>query len=97
MEKVVKLNRFEKFFHNKNVIRAIFIFPLISAIIIALMLKDFVNLHSGVAYITTIRHLFASVLAIMFVNMLANFSALILYYCLYNRLEDIKKRHTTKK
>ena len=93
MEKVVKLNRFEKFFHNKNVIKAIFIFPLISVIIIALMLKDYVNLHSGAAYIASIRHLFAYVLGIMFINMLANFSALILYYCLYNRLEDIKKRH----
>lgn len=93
MEKVVKLNRFEKFFHNKNVIKAIFIFPLISVIIIALMLKDYVNLHSGAVYIASIRHLFAYVLGIMFINMLANFSALILYYCLYNRLEDIKKRH----
>lgn len=91
-----ELNRFERFFHNKNVIRAIFIFPLISSVFIAIALKNFVNIHQSLAYLIGLNRLFTLILAIMFINMLANFSALVLYYCLYNRIEYIKKRNNKK-
>ena len=88
-----QLNRFEKFFHNKTVIKAIFIFPLISAVIMAILLKGYIDLHPSLAYISEIRRLFTLVVGLLCVNVFANFSALILYYCLHNRLEDLKKRY----
>lgn len=89
----MELNRFEKFFHNKNVIKFIFIFPLISAVIMAILLKDFIDVHSALASVSGMRRLVTFIVGLLCINVFANFSALILYYCLYNRLEDLKKRY----
>lgn len=92
-----KLNFFEKVFHNKNVIKGIFIFPLISIVFIALALKDFVDVHYRLAYIGDVRRLFIMILVLLSINMLANFSALILYYCLSNRVDNFTKKYGNKK
>ena len=92
-----KLNFFEKFFHNKYVIRAIFIFPLLSIVFIAMALKDFADVHARFAYITDVRRLFIMILILLCINMLANFSALILYYCLSNRVDHFTKKYNNKK
>lgn len=88
-----KINKFEKFFHNKKVIRWIFIFPLISSVFIAIAIKEFIGLHQAFAEATGMNNLFALILSIMFINMLANFASLILYYCLHNRIEYLSNKY----
>lgn len=88
-----KLNKFEKFFHNKKVIQWIFIFPLISSVFIAIAIKEFIGLHQTFAEATGMNNLFTLILAIMFINMLANFASLILYYCLHNRIESLSSKY----
>ncbi len=85
-------NAVEKIFHKKAVIKSVFIFPLISIVIIAIGLNDFIYVNKTVPYINEAKHLFIWILILLCINMLANFSALILYYCLHNRLEDITKK-----
>ena len=87
----------EKLFHKKAVIRSVFIFPLISIIIIAISLNNFVHVNRTVPYIGEARQLFVGILALLCLNMLANFSALILYYCLHNRIESFTKDHKDNK
>lgn len=89
----MELNKFEKFFHNKTVIKTIFIFPLISTVFMAILLKEFVDVNSSLVYMSNVRRLFTFIVGLLCINVFANFSALILYYCLYNRLEDIKKKY----
>lgn len=92
-----KLNRFERFFHNKYTIRGIFIFPLISIVIIALAISNFLQMNGRVIPATNLRHLFVWVLVLLCINMVANFSALVLYYCLSNRVDDFNKKYGNKK
>lgn len=86
----------EKLFHKKAVIKSVFIFPLISIVIIAIGLNEFIHVNKTVPYINEARHLFIWILALLCLNMLANFSALILYYCLHNRIESFTKEHKKK-
>lgn len=91
-----KLNRFERFFHNKQVIKGIFIFPLLSSVIIGILLKSFADLHPYITYMTGLNRVLIYVLLLIFINMLANFAALVLYYCLSNRINDLSKKYRKK-
>lgn len=86
----------ERLFHKKAVIKSVFIFPLISIVIIAISLNNFVQINKAVPYINSARHLFIGILALLCINMIANFASLILYYCLYNRIENISKKYRKK-
>lgn len=86
----------ERLFHKKAVIKSVFIFPLISIVIIAISLNNFVQINRAVPYINSARHLFIGILALLCINMIANFASLILYYCLYNRIENISKKYRRK-
>ena len=91
-----KLNRFERFFHNKQVIKGIFIFPLFSSVIIGILLKSFADLHPHITYMTGLNRVLIYVLLLIFINMLVNFAALVLYYCLSNRINDLSKKYRKK-
>ncbi len=86
----------EKLFHKRAVVRGVFIFPLISCVIIGIWLNHFVDVNKTVPYIGAARHLFVGILILLCINMLANFASLILYYCLYNRIESISKKYKKK-
>ncbi len=92
-----RINEFvERLFHKKSVIKSVFIFPLISIVIIAISLNNFVQINRAVPYISSARHLFIGILALLCLNMIANFASLVLYYCLYNRIENISKKYRKK-
>lgn len=83
----------EKLFHKKAVVKSVFIFPLISIVIIAISLNNFVHVNRTVPYINDAKHLFVGILALLCLNMVANFASLILYYCLHNRIEHLSKKY----
>lgn len=87
---------FERLFHKKSVIKSVFIFPLISIVVIAISLHHFIHINSTVPYINSARHLFIGILALLCINAIANFASLVLYYCLYNRIEHISKKYRKK-
>jgi len=88
---------FDRLFRKKSMIKGVFIFPLISCVIIGISLNEFVNVNRTVPYIAEARHLFTWILALLCLNMLTGFVALILYYCLYNRTEDFVKNYQKSK
>lgn len=89
-----KINKaVEKLFHRKGIIKSVFIFPLISIVIIAISLNEFIYANENVPYINEAKHLFVGILALLCLNMVANFASLILYYCLHNRIEHMSKKY----
>lgn len=86
----------EKLFHKKNVVRGVFILPLITIIIIAISLNNFYIANRTVPYINEAKHLFIGILALLCINAVANFASLILYYCLHNRIEHLSKKYRKK-
>lgn len=86
----------EKIFHKKTIIKSIFIFPLISCIVMCLAIKDFANLNHHLAYFGNLRHLFVGILILLFLNLIANFCSLMLYYCLSSRVETLSKKYHKK-
>ncbi len=86
----------EKLLRKKKVIEFVYVFPLISTVFIGISLKGFVNIHAKMAGIAEIRHLFLIVLALLFVNLVANFIGLTLYFCLFNRIRDFLQNYKKK-
>lgn len=86
----------EKLFHKKSVIKAVFIIPLITIVIIAISLNNFIIANHTVPYINEAKHLFIGILALLCINAVANFASLILYYCLHNRIEHLSKKYKKK-
>lgn len=86
----------EKLLRKKKVIEFVYIFPLISTVFIGISLKGFVNIHAKMAGITEIRHLFLIVLALLFINLVANFIGLTLYFCLFNRIKEFLQNYKKK-
>ena len=86
----------EKLLRKKKVIELIYIFPLISTVFIGISLKGFVTLHSHMIGISEVRHLFIIVLSLLFINMVANFIGLTLYFCLFNRIRDFLQNYNKK-
>lgn len=86
----------EKIFHKKAVVRTVFIIPLITIVIIAISLNNFIITNRGVPYINEAKHLFIGILALLCINAVANFASLILYYCLHNRIEHLSKKYKRK-
>ena len=85
----------EKLLRRKRVIEFVYMFPLISTVFIGISLKGFVNIHAKMAGITEIRHLFLMVLVLLFINLVANFIGLTLYFCLFNRIRDFLQKYKT--
>lgn len=83
----------EKLFHKKAVIKTVFIIPLITIVIIAISLNNFIIANRTVPYINEAKHLFVGILALLCINAVANFASLILYYCLHNRVEHLSKKY----
>lgn len=83
----------EKLFHKKSVIKGVFIIPLITIVIIAVSLSRFIKANQSLPYIHQIEYLFTGILILLFFNAVANFAALILYYCLHNRVEELSKKY----
>ena len=86
----------EKLLRKKKVIEFIYIFPLISTVFIGISLKGFVDLHMKMVGIGEVRHLFITVLALLFINLVANFIGLTLYFCLFNRIRDFLQNYKKK-
>lgn len=86
----------EKLLRKKKVIEFVYIFPLISTVFIGISLKGFANIHAKMTGIAEIRHLFLIVLALLFVNLVANFIGLTLYFCLFNRIKEFLQNYKKK-
>lgn len=86
----------EKLLRKKKVIEFIYIFPLISTVIMGIGLKRFVDFHTKLAGIGEIRHTFIIVLGILFLNMIFNFIGLTLYFCLFNRMHNFLQNYKNK-
>lgn len=86
----------EKLLRKKKIIEFIYIFPLISTVVIGIGLKQFVDFHTKLAGISEIRHTFIIVLAILFLNLVFNFIGLTLYFCLFNRIRDFLQKYKKK-
>jgi len=93
---MAKLNWFERLFHKKTIIKSVFIFPLISCVVMGLAIKDFADLHRNLAYFSSLNDLFIGILVLLLLNMLANFASLVLYFCLSNRVEHLSKKYNKK-
>ena len=83
----------EKLFHKKAIVRMVFIIPLITIIIIAISLNNFILENRGLPYINEAKQLFVVILALLCINAVANFAGLILYYCLHNRIDHLSKKY----
>ena len=86
----------EKLLRRKKVIEFVYVFPLISTVFIGISLKGFADAHAQVSNIIELRHLFITVLALLFVNLIATFIGLTLYFCLFNRIRDFLQTYKKK-
>lgn len=83
----------ETLLRKKLMIEIIFIFPLISSVGIAICLKNFVDMNYRLPYISHIRHLFTIIVLFLFINLIANFIGLTLYFCLFNRMKNFLNKY----
>lgn len=87
----------ERFLKKKRVIELIYIFPLINIVFIGIALKEFADFHNKIIGICEVRYLFTVVVCLLFVNLIANFIGLILYFYLSNRIKSFLQTYKKHK
>ena len=85
--------------YKKYFIQCIFLVPLFTCLFTAIGVKSFVDYHiSATCANADTGKVFLVILFVLFINAIMSFIALISYYCLENRVEDIvKKREQNEK
>lgn len=79
--------------YKKYFIQCIFLIPLFTGLFTAIGIKSFVDYHLSVTCAEAdTKRVFTAILFVLFVNVIMGFIALISYYCLENRVDDIIKK-----
>lgn len=90
-----------KIFHKKYIIKLIFVLPLINSLLVALYIDVFVkhytdkyiditiDLVNPVVYVHELHYIFIVIAGVMLLNVVINFIAMMLYYCLEDKIHKI--------
>ena len=79
--------------YKKYFIQCIFLIPLFTCLLTAIGVKSFVDYHiSATCANADTGKVFFVILCVLFINAVMSFIALVSYYCLENRVEDIVKK-----